>query len=160
MKTIKEVVKEYNKQLQKGEIQLAYRGIMAIISKLNIALRIKYPDYNVSSVYLGYMDMTYFAFTKAELKRRNLKVAIVYLHQKNSFELWLSGINRKVQGEYISIFKERKIGYKLSESEPGVDSILEKEILVDPNFDDFQALIDLIEKEAVDFNDNIIFKLL
>ena len=105
MTNLNDAINEYTAQLQKGQIQIAYRGIMTFMSTLKSTLESNHPDYAASGLYFGYMDMTYFAFTPLELKRRNLKIAIVYLHQENRFELWLVGTNRKIQAEYIGFFQ-------------------------------------------------------
>ena len=63
MDSFKESMSEYRKQLEKGTIQKAYRGLMDYIMGLRSYFENKYPDYYVSgSVYFGYMDMTYFSF--------------------------------------------------------------------------------------------------
>lgn len=71
---------------------------MKFISGLKNYMENNYPEYASSALYFGYMDMTYFAFTPLELKKKNLKVAVVYLHEQNKFEAWLGGGNRKIQG--------------------------------------------------------------
>ncbi|MFZ2378621.1 MAG: hypothetical protein WAW74_04525 [Trichococcus flocculiformis] len=88
MESINECVKEYASQLSKGHIQKAYKGILTFMSELRSYLGNKYPDYTVGSLYFGYMDMTYFAFTPADLKNKKLKIAVVYLHEKGVFEVW------------------------------------------------------------------------
>ena len=62
MKTFHEYMNEYKKQLKKGYIQEAYKGLMEYIMELRTQFKKKYPDYFVSgSIYYGYMDMTYFS---------------------------------------------------------------------------------------------------
>ncbi len=152
MPTLNDAVTEYTAQLQKGQIQIAYKGIMTFMSELKTALESSHPDYVASGLYFGYMDMTYFAFTPLELKRRNLKIAIVYLHQENRFELWLGGNNRKIQAEHIDFFTGKDLGpYKLSKVSPGVDSIIESIISEQPNFDDPDELTNAIEKQTIEF---------
>ena len=51
-------LREYKSQLSKGHIQKAYKGIMNFMSDLRADFVRKYPDYNASSLYFGYMDMT------------------------------------------------------------------------------------------------------
>jgi hypothetical protein len=124
-------IREYKSQLGKGSIQKAYKGIMTFMSDLRAYLAGRYPDYSASALYFGYMDMTYFAFTPAELKDMKLKAAIVFLHEECRFEVWLAGSNRKVQADYIEMFKNKDIGkYALSQVSPGVDSIIESIIAV------------------------------
>jgi hypothetical protein len=157
MQTLNDAIKEYTAQLQKGQIQEAYKGIMTFMSGLKTYLQSRHTEYTTTGLYFGYMDMTYFAFTPPELKDRNLKIAIVYLHQENRFELWLGGTNRKVQAQYIEIFKEKDIApYKLSQVSPGVDSIIESIISEQPDFDDADTLMQIIEEKTVEFANRII----
>jgi hypothetical protein len=63
MESFHECMNEYRKQLEKGAIIKAYKGLMEYIMDLRMHLKNKYPDYFVSgSIYFGYMDMTYFSF--------------------------------------------------------------------------------------------------
>ena len=88
-------VREYTAQLRKGKIQKAYKGILTFMSGLRTHMAARYPEVAAGGLYAGAMDMTYFALTPPELKKRNLKIAVVYLHVQNRFEVWLSGSNRK-----------------------------------------------------------------
>ena len=156
MPSLNESIREYTAQLQLGQIQIAYKGIMTLMSGFKTFLESRHPDYAVSGLYFGYMDMTYFAFTPLDLKQRSLKIAIVYLHEQNRFEIWLGGANRKVQAEYIKALKGTDIGcLRLSEVTPGVDSILEMEISEQPDFDHPQALIQAIENKLLEFAEKV-----
>jgi hypothetical protein len=158
--SLNEQVKEYTDQLKKGQIQKAYKGIMTFMSGLKTFLENKYPEYSASALYFGYMDMTYFAFTPMELRTRNLKVAVVYLHEQNRFEVWLSAVNKKIQAEYIERFKKEDIGdYKLSQTLPGIDSVIEVQIVDLPDFDQAEELRLEIERKVIDFTENIAQKL-
>lgn len=160
MQTLNDTIREYTAQLQKGQIQEAYKGIMTFMSGLKTYLQSRDTEYTTTGLYFGYMDMTYFAFTPPELKDRNLKIAIVYLHQENRFELWLGGTNRKVQAQYIEIFKEKDIApYKLSQVSPGVDSIIESIVSEQPDFDDADTLMQIIEEKTVEFANQILLLL-
>ena len=88
MGSFNENMLEYRKQLEKGTIKEAYRGLMDYIMELRSYFEKKYPDYFVSgSVYFGYMDMTYFSFFPESLKLLKLKVAIVFVHDTFRFEV-------------------------------------------------------------------------
>ena len=157
MPTLNDAIAEYTAQLHKGQIQIAYKGIMTFMSALKTALQSRHAEYASSALYFGYMDMTYFAFTPPELKPRNLKIAIVYLHLENRFELWLGGGNRKVQAEYIEFFKGKDLGsYRLSKVSPGVDSIIEIIISEHPDFDNADGLVEIIEQKTIGFADKIL----
>lgn len=157
MESMNSYINEYTKQLRKGKIQKAYQGIMAFMSGLKSHMENKYPEYASSALYFGYMDMTYFAFTSLELKKKNLKIAVVYLHEQHQFEAWLGGVNRKVQAEYIEKMSHLDIGdYKLSQINPGVDSIIALQIVEEPNFDQAEELMQKIESKTMEFATNIL----
>jgi hypothetical protein len=148
-----ENMNEYKKQLEKGAIIEAYRGLMDYFNALRLHLKKKYPDHSVSgSVYYGFMDMTYFAIFPISLKRRKLKIAIVFLHEAFRFEVWLSGSNRKVQSEYWKLIEEsgwKK--YQLSSPTKSVDSIIEHILVDNPDFSDLDALTKQIESGTLKF---------
>ena len=156
MQSINKSVREYTAQLQQGQIQKAYKGIMTLMSSLKTWLESRHPDYAVSGLYPGYMDMTYFAFTPQVLKQRSLKVAIVYLHEQNRFEVWLGGANRKIQAETIERFTGKDLdGLTLSEIKPGVDSIVEMKLVEQPDFDHPEDLMLAIENKVAEFTEKI-----
>lgn len=138
---------EYTSLLQKGEIQVAYKGIMESMTLIKSFFESLYPEYPTSSLYFGYMDMTYFAITPPELKREKLKIAIVYLHPSMRFEAWLCGTNKSIQRIYHDRFRSMEIkGYRLSPILPDVDSILETTLLQDPDFNDLHLMKDILRQ--------------
>ena len=69
MGSFHEYIEEYRIQLEKGAIKKAYRGLMEYMMDLRTHFKDKYPDFYVSgSIYLGYMDMTYFSFFPKSIK--------------------------------------------------------------------------------------------
>lgn len=149
---LQDSIYEYQKQLKMGVIQKAYKGIMTSLSGIRSHLEKAYPDFSVSALYFGYMDMSYFAFTPPALKDKNLKIAIVYLHEQGRFDIWLSGGNRKIQKEWVKRLKNKDLGeYALSLVEPGIDSIVEGILVSAPDFDDLTALAKQIEDGALVF---------
>ena len=150
-------IDEYTKQLSQGKIQRAYRGIMTFMSGLKKHMEEMHPEYCSGALYSGYMDMTYFAFTPVDLKTRNLKIAVVYLHEQNRFEAWLSGSNRKIQAELIGLLQHKDIGaYRLSQVSLDVDSIIESEIIDSPDFDKSEILMKTIESRTIAFAEKMI----
>ena len=157
MASLNTSIAEYTRQLRNGDIQKAYKGIMAFMSALKSDMENKYPGYAAGAFYFGYMDMTYFAFTPLELKKKNLKIAVVYLHEENRFEAWLGGGNRKVRDEYIERLKRRDIGdLRLSGAGAGVDSIVERELVSRPDFDHTDALMQTVESRTIQFAESIL----
>ena len=153
MKALNDYVEEYKKQLEKGDIQKAYRSIMDFMMNLRTYFEKKYSEYYVSgSIYYGYMDMTYFSFTPEALKEKKLKIAIVFIHESVSFEVWLSGYNKSIQEKYWKYFKEKKMKkYHVPEDIKGKDCIVEYKIKEKADFNDLNKLTSKIEKEALSF---------
>jgi len=136
MDLLNKYILEYTSQLRRGQIQKAYKGIMTIMTDLRTYLVSTNPEYAASALYFGYMDMTYFSFTPPDMKKKNLKIAVVYLHGENRFEVWLAGSNRKIQADYIARLSKKNIGkYSLSQIQPGEDAIIAAVIIEKPDFD-------------------------
>jgi hypothetical protein len=153
MKSLQENMIEFRKQIEKGAIQKAYRGLMEYILSLKNHFGNKHPDYSTSgSIYYGYMDMTYFSIFPSSLKDRDLKVAIVFVYDSFRFEVWLSGRNQQVLAKYWKIFKESGWDrYKIAEQGKWADSILEHILVDNPDFSDLEALTRQIDQETLKF---------
>ncbi len=148
---------EYKKQLEHGAIQVAYRGLLEYMMALRTHFQNKHRDCSVpSNLYHGYMDMTYFALIPDSLKARNLKVAIVFVHDTFRFEVWLAGYNKKVQSEYWRLFKESDWNkYRVVPTIEGVDAIVEHVLVSEPDFADLEALTGQIEEGALAFIEDV-----
>lgn len=146
-------MQEYHRQLEKGVIQQAYRGLMQYMLELRSHFEKKFPAYEVpGNLYSGYMDMTYFAVIPGFLKDRKLKTAVVFLHGAFRFEVWLSGYNRQVQAEYwkrINYSNWRK--YRLVADPLKADAIIEHVLVEAPDFVDLDALTEKIEHGTIRF---------
>jgi hypothetical protein len=152
MGSLNEHLKEYTIQLEKGHIQEAYLGIMRFMSDLKSTFEREHPDFHASALYPGTMDMTYFAFTPTNLRSKKLKIAIVYLHEECRFEVWLAGINRQIQAEFIARLSRKDIGrYGLSQIHPGVDSIIASTLIDQPDFDSADTLKTDLEMKTMEF---------
>jgi hypothetical protein len=153
MESFQEYIDEYRKQLEKGAIKKAYKGLMEYIMDLRTYFKNKYPDYFVSgSIYYGYMDMTYFSFVPKSLKQRNLKIAIVFLHDEFRFEVWLAGANKQIQKQYWKLLMESDWNkYHVVSTTKGVDSIVEYILIDSPDFRDLDTLTTQIETATLIF---------
>ena len=153
MGSFHENMSEYKKQLEKGAIQQAYKGLLEYIMDLRTHFQGKYPDYFVSgSIYYGYMDMTYFSFFPNSLKQRKLKVAIVFVHEAFRFEVWLAGYNKQVQTKYWKLFKDSGWNkHHIVPTTKGVDAIVESVLVESPDFSDLDALTKQIESATLKF---------
>ena len=148
---------EYRKQMRKGDIAEAYKGLMDYIMNLRTHFQNKYPDYFVSgSIYYGYMDMTYFSFFPKSLKNRKLKIGIVFIHDTCRFEVWLFGYNKQVQAKYWKLFKENDWNiYHIPSTIKGMDSIIEYIVVDKPDFSDLDTLTKQIERGTLKFINDV-----
>ena len=153
MGSFPELMSEYRVQLERGFIQVAYRRVNGVSSKLRSHFMNKYPEYSVSgSIYYGYMDMTYFSLVPRSLKDRNLKIVLVFVHDKFRFEVWLSAANRNVQAEYWKLLKESDWHqYHLASNPRAADYVIDHILINNPDFSDLAALTRRIEKGTLEF---------
>ena len=153
MGNFSESIKEYRRQLEKGHIKEAYQGLMKYIAGLRLHLKNKYPDYFVSGdVNYGQMDFSYFYFFPASLKKSNLKIVILFIHETFTFEIWLAGYNKNVQERYLKLFKEDKWNkYTLAVTSGGIDYIVKHTLAENADFNDLDALTHQIETGALNF---------
>ena len=100
--------------------------------------------------------MTYFSFFPKSLKVRNLKIAIVFIHDTFRFEVWLAGSNKQVQQKYWNLIKESHWNkYHIVSTTKGVDSIVEYILVDNPDFSDLDTLTKQIERETTKFITNV-----
>lgn len=160
MKTLNELIEGYTNHLKQGEIQIAYKGIFEFLGRLRAEFIKNHPEYDVSSIYQGYMDMSYFALSTIALKAKGLKIAIVYLHEKGDFEVWLSARNRAIAKEYASILNRNFLDdTNVFHDSNNPDAIIECLLTAKPNFDDQSALIETIDQGVEKFVTTIIERL-
>jgi Family of unknown function (DUF7000) len=156
MHSIQEDMAELRRQLGKGSIQKAYRALLAYMTGLRTHFENNYGDSAVSGLYQGYMDMTYFALFPPSLKRRDLKVAIVFNYDAFRFEAWLAARNRKVQWQYWELFRDSQWNeYRVVAPTKGIDSIVECDLASDFDLGDPDTLTSRIETATAAFVDDI-----
>ena len=152
MKALNQLISDYTSCLQQGEMQLAYKGILDFIGKLRAVFIKNYSHYDTSSIYQGYMDMSYFSLSTKLLKEKGLKIAIVYLHEKGHFEVWLSARNREISKGYEPIFNGNvSDDIAVFHDDNNQDAIIECTLASAPNFENQAALMDIIGQGAEKF---------
>ena len=145
-------MEEFHKQLKNGSIQRAYKTLLSYMMRIRTYFKNKYSESSVSTLYQGYMDMTYFAISTPALKQRDLKIAIVFNYEAFCFEAWLAGRNRKVNRQYWELLKERKFsGYRIVTPGKGVDSIIEYDLAQGNELTDMDSLTKIIERNMNSF---------
>lgn len=153
MATFSKSVETYKKQLEKGDIQVAYKGLMEFILGLRNHLKKSHPEFYVSgNFYQGNLDFTYFSFTPVSLQQKKLRIAVVFLHRTLEFKVWLGGQNKTIQEQVWRKIKVKKFKkYRIPESIKGVDFIVESLVVSEPDFDDLTKLRGRLEKAIIAF---------
>jgi len=151
MSSFADAMNLYKAQLDEGDIQTAYRGLLAYLRSLKTQLKQRHPDFYLSGdIYLGQMDLSFFSFTPDSLKRKKLKVSIVFLHEAFKFEIWLGAVNKKIQLAYWKQLKKSD-WHKYHLVPEGVNSILKYVIVDKPDFSDLANLTNQIEEQSLEF---------
>jgi len=152
MDSLNDSICEYTETLKIGRIQQAYRGIMTFMYDLKNRIEQDRPELATGALYFGYMDMTYFACTPPELREQKLKIALVYLHEENRFEVWLAAANRQIQASVARQLSDKNLGrYTLVPIRPGASTIVTQ-----PDFDHPEVLSQLLENEVFRFSQEMV----
>lgn len=156
-KSLNEYKEDYKQQIEIGDIQKAYKGILDFMKKLRTYFLRTYPaGYFIGSVYSGDMTITYFPFTPEVLKEQKLKIAIVFNHQEMRFEIWLAGQNKLIQKKYWEMFMDSDWNkYHITDNIDKSFSIVDNILVDNPDFDDKDSLREKIEAGAMEFIDEI-----
>ena len=156
MQSIHKDLEEFQRQLNNGYIQRAYRALLSYMMELRTHFKNKYLSFSVSALYQGYMDMTYFAISPQTLSKRALKIAIVFNYEAFCFEAWLAGRNRRINQQYWELFKDKEWPtYRVVKPGKGVDSIVECDLVKGFELGDTEALTTSIETGVGAFIENI-----
>ncbi|MCL4249852.1 MAG: hypothetical protein KJ065_17025 [Anaerolineae bacterium] len=152
MTSIQQDMEEFQRQLSTGAVTRAYRALLAYMLDLRTHFEKNHPDFGVSGLYQGYMDMTYFAIFPPALKQRDLKIAIVFNYETFRFEVWLSPRNRNVHRQYWELFKDSHWpAYRVVPPAKEADSMVECDLANDVDFSDLEALTSTIETGTLAF---------
>ena len=146
-KTFNDYVSIYKEQLEKGDIQVAYKRLVNYVMALRASFEAAFTDvYSFGNVSPGYMDFTYFPFHDTFLRSKKLRFGIVFNHEKVRFELWLMGQNAEIQKHYWELLKTSK----WNENVPAMPkySVLEAVLVEAPDFNDLDGLTAEILKGA------------
>lgn len=116
MKFNTELLKEYRNILQTTNLQLCYQEFIRLFRYIRTGLEASMPEYKFQAkIVENSMDYSYFSFTNSELKKKGLKVVVVFIHQYFHFEIWVSGYNRNIQTKYYEKLKEVSFPFQLTE---------------------------------------------
>ncbi len=155
MKNLNHYVAIYKEQLSRGDILIAYNGLVKFVMKLRASLIKNLSEqYSFSGILHGYMDYTYFYYANDFLKSKKLKLGLVLNHVEMRFEIWLLGNTQSVQRKYWEVLKESK--WNKGQPEMPTYSILEVILEDKPDFDELPLLAQQIENKLLDVSGEII----
>ena len=158
MKNLNHYVAIYKEQLSKGDILIAYKGLVSFVMKLRVDLiKSMSETYSFSGMLHGYMDYTYFYYMNDFLKDSKLKLGLVLNHKEMQFEIWLLGNTKVIQSRYWEVLKESK--WNKGKLKMPEFSILEAIIDASPDFNDLPALSLRLEEKLKNVSEEIINEL-
>ncbi len=143
----------YRAQITQGQTPIEYDQLISFIKGLRTYFRKVYaPVFIIGRLYQGNMDFSYISLTTQALKKQKLKFVIIFNHQLMRFEICLSGQNKAIRKKYWQLFKGSDWHkYHLAESIDDSLSIIDHIIVRHPNFAQPEELTEQIEKEALQF---------
>ncbi|WIV96326.1 DUF7000 family protein [Kinneretia aquatilis] len=133
----------YKSAFSSGELQRTYQDLVGVVQNLRTEFSKRYEtEFSVAAILHGYIDFTYFYLQNEYLKRKRLKLALVFNHHNVSFELWLLGQTKDVQIQYWN--KLRGAKWVNPETMPAY-SVFEAPLLAAaPDFDDVAKLTETV----------------
>lgn len=155
MENLNKYVSIYKEQLEKGDILIAYNELVKFVMKLRIDFIKNLSDqYLFAGILHGYMDYTYFYYSNDFLKSKKLKLGLVLNHLEMRFEVWLLGNTIPNQKKYWELLKTTK--WNKNKTEMPKYSILETTLVENPDFNNLNALTELIETKMIRVLDEIL----
>ena len=144
-KSLNSRISAYKATISNGEFQRTYQDLVGIVQTLRTEFSKKYKnEYSTANVLHGYVDFTYFYLQNDYLKKKKLKLAIVFNHKNANFELWLLGQTKDVQVLYWRKLREVKW---VNEGAMPEYSIFEVPLLLAPDFDNSTKLSESIHSQ-------------
>lgn len=144
-KSLNSRIPAYKAAFSSGELQKTYQDLVGIVQNLRTEFAKKYKsEFSIAIVLHGYIDFTYFYLQNDYLKKKRLKLAIVFNHRNANFELWLLGQTKVVQ--ILHWKKLREVKWVNKDAMPEY-SIFEAPLLVAPDFDSSTKLSDSIHSQ-------------
>ncbi|BDS13760.1 DUF7000 family protein [Aureispira anguillae] len=155
MENLNKYVSIYKEQLNKGDILIAYNGLIKFVMKLRTDFIKNLSDqYSFAGILHGYMDYTYFYYSNDFLKSKKLKLGLVLNHLEMKFEVWLLGNTIAIQKKYWELLKTTQ--WNKEKTEMPKYSILEATLVENPDFNNLNALAKQIETKMIQVSDEIL----
>lgn len=146
MKINSNYINDYKILIQTTDLQKDYQEFIKFFRGLRTFLAGSMTDYKFTgNIVENGMDYSYFQFTDDELQSKGLKIVISFVHKEFVYEMWLSGMNRKIQCKYHSLLSNEKCKYELSKDPNKVDYIIKDKLVDDINYEKYDRLVQDIQ---------------
>lgn len=132
MKFDDHLLDEYKTVLATTRVQQGYQQILQVLKYVSSSLQQQMTNHDFSKrIVENQMQFSYFQLTDPALKKRGLKVQIIFIHKSCVFEVWLSGYNRKIQRDYYSKISSLKHPFSICKDPESSDYIMKKTLQTD-----------------------------
>ncbi len=149
-------INEYRRIIQSTNLQKGYQELMKFFRCLRIFLEKEMKDYKFTgNIVENNMDYSYFQLTDEELKPLGLKIVVAFIHRDFSYEVWLSGDNRKVQREYYDRLKRQDQKYTLTADPNKTDYIIRTIIIGNVDYGAVDQTLDEMKLRMIEFADAV-----
>jgi hypothetical protein len=149
-------INEYKRLIQTTDLQKGYQEFIAFFRSLRTYLSKSMPEYTFTgNIVENGMDYSYFQFTDTELQSKGLKIVIAFVHKEFVYEVWLSGMNRKVQSKFHTLLSNKKCKYELSKDPTRVDYIIKANLIHDIDYEKYEKLVESIQTNINEFIKNV-----
>lgn len=156
MKINSKYIKEYEYLMKTTNVQKGYQEFLTFFKGLRSSLSQRMSGYTFTGMIVeNAMDYSYFQFTDTQLKSKGLKIVIVYVHKESCYEVWLSGVNRKVQSTYHALLGSKKCTYVLSTDPKRVDYIVKDICIDDIEYEQYDKTVERIQTRIEAFIKNV-----
>lgn len=156
MKINSNYINEYKKILQSTNLQKGYQEFIKFFRGFRTYLADNLSEYKFTgNIVENNMDYSYFQFSNDDLQSKGLKFVIAFTHYKFEYEIWLSGMNRKIQINYHSKLSKAKHKYTMSPDPNRFDYILKDKLFDELNYDDCEKLFNTAIKNIKVFSEKI-----
>jgi hypothetical protein len=143
MKINSAYINEYKKILQSTNLQRGYQEFVKFFRGFRAYLADHLSEYKFTgNIVENNMDYSYFQFSKDDLQSKGLKYVIAFTHHRFEYEIWLSGMNRKIQINYHSQLSKANHKYAMSPDPKRFDYILKEKLFDEVNYDNCEELFD------------------
>jgi len=155
--TAYEYLSKTDKSIQPSTINTDYHQLIDYMKELRTFFRKEYElEFTLGKLNQVSPEYTYFSLTPTELKKLQLKFVIILDHNLSQFSICLSGQNKSIRKKYWQIFKGGDWNhYTMADSIENSLMIIHHTLIENPDYSDTQILTQQIEKESLNFMNDL-----